>query len=66
MEKFLKYKIIPQIDDSEPNKATIIIDNLEKGFAQTLGNSLRRIALSNIPGISMFAIKIPGVTHEFQ
>lgn len=66
MEKFLKYKIIPQIDDSDPNKATIIIDNLEKGFAQTLGNSLRRIALSNIPGFSMFAIKIPGVTHEFQ
>lgn len=66
MEKFLKYTIIPQIDDSEPNKAVIVIDNLEKGFAQTLGNSLRRIALSNIPGISMFAIKIPGVTHEFQ
>lgn len=66
MEKFLKYNIIPQIDETDPNKATIIIDNLEKGFAQTLGNSLRRIALSNIPGISMFAIKIPGVTHEFQ
>jgi DNA-directed RNA polymerase subunit alpha len=66
MEKFLKYTITPEVDTQNPQKATITVSPLEKGFGITLGNALRRTLLSNTPGASMFAIKIPGVTHEFQ
>ncbi|GHU48325.1 hypothetical protein FACS1894218_4920 [Bacilli bacterium] len=66
MEKFLKYTITPEVDNQNPQKATITVSPLEKGFGITLGNALRRTLLSNTPGSSMFAIKISGVTHEFQ
>ncbi|GAA5414468.1 DNA-directed RNA polymerase subunit alpha [Ureaplasma ceti] len=66
MEKFLRFKTNPiEVSESE-NKAKIVLEPLEKGFGTTLGNALRRICLSNIPGVSIFAIKIPDVTHEFQ
>ncbi|MDE6289374.1 MAG: DNA-directed RNA polymerase subunit alpha [Ureaplasma sp.] len=65
MDKFLRYKIEPKFIDKTENKAIVVLEQLEKGFGQTLGNSLRRICLSSIPGVSMFAIKIPGVSHEY-
>lgn len=42
-----------------------IVEPLEKGFGITLGNSLRRILLSSIPGAAVTSIRIDGVTHEF-
>lgn len=66
MEKFSMIKIQPVIVEDDKNYAKFIIRPLEKGFGTTLGNSLRRVCLSSIPGVSVFAIKIPGVTHEFQ
>jgi DNA-directed RNA polymerase subunit alpha len=66
MEKFLKYNINPQIDSNNPQQARFTIGPLEKGFGTTLGNALRRTMLTSIPGASVFAIKIPNVTHEFQ
>ena len=45
--------------------AKVIAEPLEKGFAQTLGNSLRRILLSSIQGAAVTAIQIDGVLHEF-
>jgi len=42
-----------------------IIEPLERGFGITLGNSLRRILLSSIPGAAVTSVKIDGVTHEF-
>jgi DNA-directed RNA polymerase subunit alpha len=66
MEKFLKYNINPQIDSQNPQQARFTIGPLEKGFGTTLGNALRRTMLTSVPGASVFAIKIPGVTHEFQ
>lgn len=66
MEKFSQIKINPTLIDESENKAKFIIQPLQKGFGTTLGNSLRRVCLSSIPGVSIFAIKIPGVTHEFQ
>lgn len=66
MEKFSQIKINPTLIDESENKAKFIIQPLQKGFGTTLGNSLRRVCLSSIPGVSVFAIKIPGVTHEFQ
>lgn len=67
MKKFTKYDIkFEEIIESNDNHAKIKISPLERGFGITLGNALRRVCLSNIPGASMFAIKIPGVSHEYQ
>ena len=46
--------------------AKVVAEPLEKGFAQTLGNSLRRILLSSIQGAAVTAIQIDGVLHEFS
>src|SRR6188472_1652320 len=42
------------------------IDGLYPGYGHTLGNSLRRIILSSLPGASITAIKIDGISHEFS
>ena len=47
-------------------KATIIVEPLEKGFGITIGNSLRRVLLSSLPGSAVRGIKIKGVLHEFS
>lgn len=66
MKKFLKYNIIPKIDEKNPQQAKFVISPLEKGMGNTLGNALRRTLLFDIPGASIFAIKINNATHEFQ
>ncbi len=43
-----------------------VLEPLERGFGQTLGNSFRRLLLSALPGASVFAIQIDGARHEFQ
>ena len=43
-----------------------IVEPLERGYGQTLGNSLRRILLSSLPGVAVTSIKIDGVLHEFS
>src|SRR5574344_567721 len=42
------------------------IEPLERGFGLTIGNALRRVLLSAIPGASVYAIKIDGALHEFS
>ncbi|MBP5178446.1 MAG: DNA-directed RNA polymerase subunit alpha [Lachnospiraceae bacterium] len=42
-----------------------VVEPLERGYGITLGNSLRRIMLSSLPGAAVSSIKIPGVVHEF-
>ena len=65
-----EYKIImpskPRIVLEEGNKGVFEIDGLFPGYGHTLGNSLRRIILSSLPGASITSIKIDGVAHEFQ
>ena len=43
-----------------------IVEPLERGYGTTLGNSLRRILLSSLPGTAVTSIKIAGVQHEFS
>src|SRR5271165_5896858 len=43
-----------------------MIEPLETGYGHTLGNSLRRVLLSSLPGAAVTSIKIDGVNHEFQ
>ena len=65
-----EYKIImpskPRVVLEEGNKGVFEIDGLYPGYGHTLGNSLRRIILSSLPGASVTSIKIEGVNHEFQ
>ena len=46
--------------------AKVVAEPLEKGFGQTIGNSLRRILLSSVHGAAVTAIQIDGVLHEFS
>lgn len=44
----------------------LVVEPLERGYGTTLGNSLRRILLSSLPGTAASSIKIAGVQHEFS
>ncbi len=43
-----------------------VVEPLERGYGTTLGNSLRRIMLSSLPGAAVSSVKIKGVLHEFS
>jgi len=55
----------PRIVSEEDFKGTYEIDGLYPGYGYTLGNSLRRIILSSLPGSAIISVKIAGVDHEF-
>ena len=43
-----------------------VVNPLERGFGQTLGNSLRRVLLNSLPGVAATSVRIEGVQHEFS
>ena len=56
----------PKIVSEEEFTGTYEIDSLYPGYGHTLGNSLRRIILSSLPGAAIVSVKIEGVAHEFE
>jgi DNA-directed RNA polymerase subunit alpha len=56
----------PNVVFEENNKGIYEIDGLYPGYGHTLGNSLRRIILSSLPGSTVTTVKIEGVNHEFS
>ena len=52
--------------DEEENYAKFVCEPLERGYGMTIGNSLRRILLSSLPGAAITTVKIDGVLHEFS
>lgn len=56
----------PKIISEEGTVGVYEIEGLYPGYGHTLGNSLRRIILSSIPGAAITSVKIPGVSHEFS
>lgn len=55
------------VDKSEDNTyGKFVIEPLERGYGTTLGNSLRRIMLSSLPGVAVTWVKIEGILHEFS
>ncbi len=54
-----------KVEEQETYHAKISIEPLERGFGHTLGNALRRILLSSVPGCAIVDIKIEGVLHEY-
>ncbi|ARP50932.1 MULTISPECIES: DNA-directed RNA polymerase subunit alpha [Caproicibacterium] len=59
-----KIEIADVSDDG--NYGKFVVSPLERGFGTTLGNSLRRVLLSSLPGVAPTSIKIDGVVHEFS
>jgi len=63
VNEFLKPRII-DVKENE-SKATVTLEPLERGFGHTLGNAMRRILLSSMPGNAVTEINIEGVLHEY-
>lgn len=64
IENMLKPKAVG-VDAVNPNRARIALEPLERGFGHTLGNALRRVLLSSIPGSAIVEVEIDGVLHEY-
>ncbi|MDA9194818.1 DNA-directed RNA polymerase subunit alpha [Burkholderiales bacterium] len=65
LNSFLKPKII-DVRLTAPGQAKVIMEPFERGFGHTLGNALRRILLSSLPGFAPTEVKIDGVLHEYS
>lgn len=66
MQKFEKASFtVDEVRESD-NFGRFVIQPLERGFGTTIGNSLRRVLLSSLPGAAVHAIKIQGAIHEFS
>ena len=55
-----------QVQEVAPGRSKIILEPLERGYGHTLGNALRRILLSSMPGCAITEVKIEGVAHEYS
>ena len=66
MIEFEKPTIECFYNDDDPTYGKFVVGPLERGYGITLGNSLRRILLSSLPGAAVTSIKIDGILHEFS
>ncbi len=55
-----------QVDDVSPTLSKVTLEPLERGFGHTLGNALRRILLSSMPGAAVTDVAIDGISHEYS
>ena len=62
--EFLRPRVVEVINDN--NECRVVIEPLERGFGHTLGNAMRRILMSSIPGAAVVSVKIDGVLHEYS
>lgn len=61
-----KPRIETEVLSQDGTYGKFVVEPLERGFGTTLGNSLRRVLLSSLPGVAVTSIKIDGVLHEFS
>src|SRR6476469_8954543 len=62
---FLKPRIV-DVQNLSPNHARVTMEPFERGYGHTLGNALRRVLLSSMPGFAPTEVKITGVLHEYS
>jgi len=62
--EFLKPRVV-KVTDQGPRHARVVIEPFERGFGHTLGNALRRVLLSSLPGAAITEVEIDGVLHEY-
>jgi len=63
--EFLRPRLV-DIETLSPTRAKVTLEPLERGFGHTLGNALRRILLSSMPGCAVTEVEIDGVLHEYS
>ena len=61
----ITFRLEENIHDESENYGKFVVEPLERGYGTTLGNSLRRVLLSSLPGAAVTSIQIEGVQHEF-
>ena len=66
LEKFVKPEIETAELRSDGTYGRFVLEPLERGYGTTLGNSLRRVLLSSLPGVAVNSVKIDGVHHELS
>ncbi len=64
MSEFIRPQVV--VEDISENLARVNVEPLERGYGDTLGNSMRRVLLSSLEGAAVEAISIDGVQHEFS
>src|ERR1700722_603486 len=65
VSEFLKPRVV-KVQPVAPRQARVVIEPFERGFGYTLGNALRRILLSSMPGCAITEVEIDGVLHEYS
>jgi len=65
LSDFLTPQVI-QVDEFDSCHSKVVLEPLERGFGHTLGNALRRILLSSMPGAAVEEVEIDGVVHEYS
>jgi DNA-directed RNA polymerase subunit alpha len=64
VREFLKPRLI-DVQQTGHHRARVVLEPLERGFGHTLGNALRRVLLSSMPGCAVVEVSIDGVLHEY-
>jgi DNA-directed RNA polymerase subunit alpha len=64
INEFLKPRTV-RVQSQTANKARVVIEPFERGFGHTLGNALRRVLLSSMPGCAVTDVDVDGVLHEY-
>jgi len=64
VSEFLKPRVV-KVTPTTPKQARVVIEPFERGFGHTLGNALRRVLLSSMPGSAITEAEIEGVLHEY-
>ncbi len=65
MSKVIHNPALASVEEHDNNSATFVIEPLQAGYGNTLGNSLRRVLLSSIRGGAVVAFRVEGASHEF-
>jgi DNA-directed RNA polymerase subunit alpha len=65
VNEFLTPRVI-NVEEKSSSRAQVTLEPLERGFGHTLGNALRRILLSSMPGCAITEVEIDGVLHEYS
>lgn len=66
MEEILIPSTIEFEEDAATNRGTVVVTPCHMGYGTTLGNALRRVLLSSLPGAAVTAVRVKGVQHEFS
>src|SRR3989339_2141468 len=66
MEQILLPTTIEFVDSDQPNAGQVIVTPCHQGYGTTIGNALRRVLLSSLPGAAVESVRIEGIQHEFS